>query len=372
MCRRLMYLLLAAVFALSCSPAKPETAKTRERVPRYVLLAPLPESPGLVKHRADYFEDALRSGLRTRGYAVLDGELTRRLCQPDSCENLVSFAGQYGLQGRFVFTLEKAGGTNLLLAYSNRLIGRLDLYDLQDNQILSIEDKQRQRSGPLIESDQLIEAVASHYRNRSDENFNSLVDRFVRSIVLKLPKPGGDEGISRLKIQRVDVNETKGRIEICAYGTPGNQASLRFSPGVSTNLREVSPGKYCSLFSPGVSADKISAELRSPFSERSEESFSLGSHAACSLIGKVTVRSEKKQDTITICPDGACCPGAKFEIYEAPNPAGPFKKVGVTDKRTWQRTKRTKSAPRYYSVAAVIDNRHSDVERARLESGESR
>ncbi len=313
-------------------------------MPGSVALLPPDYSIDIPRERINLVRQSVINQLRNRGFIVLDDQAVIATCSSPQCPERSKLAQQYSVDGFATLKLDSFSRNNFVAGYYNELAGDLSVVDRSGKELVSVKQTEREEGGLLLQSGQIFEALLSSVENTGDDVFDKLADKFAYTIVEQLPAPtipasrlAQESGTVALSSATATWSSPT-TYKVCVRGTPSSFAYL-LSGKNRTNLREVSPGSYCSNFSGLVaedSAHQASVELRSAFGTSVRQDVSLPAVPPCDL--KSRVKSGDGQVKLLCTQVGAAsaagcstslspCSAQKILLFSAETPAGPFLKL---------------------------------------------
>lgn len=366
--RSLHVILLAASLSSGCAPKVSGFVPTSGYQVRTVALLPVVSEEPIQRERLELLQRLLVRELRSSGFQVLDLRRILRSCRPPAC-SLNTLAEQYDVDALAQLTIHSTSRMNLLAGFYNSIDGALELQDRSGLPIGTIEHTQREPGGLLFNSGQLFEGIQSTAENFADNRFVRLAERFVRTLVVRLPPPHHPASNTHLlALQSVEVvPRGTGRYEVCAVGTEGVFASLVVR-GDRFPMREVAPGRYCiaallDLSTPARNDHRV--ELRTSYGSFIEARIDGELPSSCTLETVLTAAYLDHPQLSLTCPnssDQRCeveleeCRNATLIVYRASESTGPFNRVGSTRRTPWV-DRSAAPRPRWvYEVLAKSDD----------------
>ncbi len=353
--------LLLALFSFAlltgCAAKVTKSADFDGGTPRTIALLPINIPAGVAPDKVGLIRRALLGELRNSGFTVLDDTLVQRICDSPECPRAGDLASQYLVDGFFSLELNSVSRSNFLAGYYNAIRGSLTLSDKERKPLLKVEKTESERGGLLFNSGQLLQGVLSQIKNSDDRSFERLADAFAASLVSQVPTPGRTAQPSEaaaIAIQKVEIVKNKiGADQICASATPQSMAFVLLT-GRKTNLREISPGRYCArlrLEDFPAAASTLTVELRSAFGSSVRQSV-LSTAGQCDLRGLVRLEASAGGKRLVLActktrstpnPLGSGCENHvqscldhHFLIYQAQSPLGPFKRIAEVHDVAWK------------------------------------
>ena len=364
--RAVLFLLLLALVA-GCGPKVITSEALKNGTPRALAVLPINYPSGVQRERADYLRSALISDLRQRGFVVLDDNVITTVCSSPDCPQRTALTSKYLADGIVALHLDSVARNNFLAGYYNAITGELTLANRSGLQLLEVQHTESERGGLLFNSGQIIQGIISQINNSEKNSFSRLADKFAKTLVSKIPAPAAtslEDEAAEVAIKAVKLTPIKtGGEEICVSATPQSMAFVLL-PGQRANLREISPGQYCSrLRVADITTDMstLSVEVRSPYGKSARQALKSG-FASCDLDGLVSVRTQGASKKLVLscapalskCDDRfQSCGAHHFIIYRAESPLGPFTKVAEVRDLAWQIPIQGKADSALYQVVAV-------------------
>lgn len=317
-------------------------------IPTHVALLPADYSVDIPKERVDLARAALVSELRNHNYIVADPGVVANVCSSPQCQERARLASEYMVEGFVTLTLDSFSKNSFLAGYYNQLSGTLSVSSTQGQQIFAVDHTQSERGGLLFNSGQVLQGIISQVKNTGDEAYQDLAAKFAQTIVDQLPAPriaetrAASEPADLVLTSVVTQRNGPDSYSVCAQGTPRSFGSVLIGTQ-RTNLREVSPGRYCAIFPALVALPESSVayvELRTAYGNSQRERLSIPSLPPCSLDGRL--RSDGGAVTLdcaTVARDGSrggagCsevvrpCQLEKIVLFRSDGEGGLYKKVG--------------------------------------------
>jgi len=368
--------LCTSFFFVACGPTVTQSARLDSFRPESFLVLPNVYASDIKREKVDYIRSALIQELQGSGFVVLDDAVVNRICSDETCPERNALAKRFSVNAFLELNVSSIQRANILAAYYNAIKGRLRLLDNSSQELLSIEQSQSEKGGLLFNSGQVLQGLISSVENSRDESFNNLADKFVRTLVSKLPSVRRDRGISEamgVSISSINIQpKGESRYELCAEGTPQVNAFFLFGQN-KASLREEGKGRYCGVFLIGMEpkeGTKFAVELRSPFgivAQRAIDTAYLP--RSCDPSGLVKKESRGSTSILRVqcenvadpelkklCEEKAKrCASAQFIVYRGAGEAGPFEKVGIlpASSWTWTDTHLKSNMQPHYTIIAV-------------------
>lgn len=369
---RIFSLVLGLLVISSCGPKIFLAKEKAQTIDRTVALLPLSASNDIPSERKNYIQNALASELASAGYVVLDRKIVESVCPTADCPDKEKLSKTYATNTFARLNLESVAKTNFIAGYYNTITGKLSFQDLAGNDIATVDNTERERGGLLFNTGQIFQGLKSHHDNSGDASFTNLADRFVKTLVEKVPAPKTAETESRAESERVTINKvtattgSNSQIHVCINSNPGLMASLLIDSN-KANLREISSGQYCGNFWLGAlkPGSKLMVEAKSAYGTTERRDVSFENSRICNLEGKVVVADSGSKKTISInctkTPAGGpvvgnctqaieeCPKDNKIYVYRGPSEEGPFERVAEVRGSSW--TDMPKGQAFYHLVA---------------------
>ncbi|MCB0324205.1 MAG: hypothetical protein KDD69_11560 [Bdellovibrionales bacterium] len=307
---RLPYLLMSIVLLQACGPKSTVAPDFASRNVQRLAVLPTIAPMTVREERVGYFDASLAAELEAAGFELLDPTLVRNTCSVPACPERRRLSTRYDLDGFVQTEITSSSSNNFGIGFYNQLSGTLQLHSADDSELASIAYTESKRGGLVFQSGQIIEGIQETFENVGDTSFNTLADKFARTVVQELPEARSrllDPAVASSPNSEDSARDTAGdyrsnvlaeitttrvasrAFEVCARGTPNRSAYLLTSRHRS-NLREVGSGLYCGRFALYPNSGPLMVELRSAFgsSVREPLALDLGEHAQHS--GATTAR----------------------------------------------------------------------------------
>jgi hypothetical protein len=348
--RRSTQILLALISLTltACAPKVTSSLPVGGSLPLALAVLPPDYSGDIPRERVDIVHDAIVQELRNRNFLVADQTIMSNLCSAPSCPERSEIARNYLIDGFVTVKLDSFSRNNFIAGYYNQLQGSVSITDTKDAQLISVSHTENESGGVLLQSGQVFQGILSQIRHSGDEVFDDLSERFAHQVVEKLPAPSSSESPGRPESTSLALTAATAELTspstytVCAHGTPHSFAYLLLGT-TRTPLREVSPGRYCRVFSSLVSGPSVGAEaieLRTAFGNSAREAVSIPSEPPCALKDRVTTVETGRAEVLctTVGEDNSTrgkgcsssiphCGVEKILIYQASQTGGPYQKV---------------------------------------------
>ena len=364
MSKRILTLLCSLAFVAACGPKVSIAPESKNSLGRVIAVLPVRDVELSSRERGDYIRKTLVSELRNRGFFVLDESITSKYCKVNPCSGAGELAKKYPVDAFIDLSVDSISRYSFLAGYYNAIGGMLRVVHPSGKELVSIAHTQRERGGVLFESGQVFEAIAQQYRNSGDDAFNTLAHKFVRNLVEPMPivsNAANQQSLSEVVLNEVFVKSIKGAVvEICATGTPKALATVSLSR-FPTNLREVSPGKYCGVYRLAGSKDQLSnssVELRSPLGVSARKELDLGEYGICEFHRYVKLEAASTPKISFQCEASECseeaelCRQTNFLVYRAQVGSDVFAPIATFTGTEWfDRNTKPEEKYRYQIIA---------------------
>jgi|GEM_PF-2063390 len=332
--------------ALGCSPKVTSSLPTGSTLPDHIALLPADYSLDIPRERIDLVRAEIVNELRNHNFIVAEDTIVRGVCSSPQCPERARLHSQYLVDAFITLSISSFSKNNFVAGYYNQLTGTLSLVDPSGAQLIAVDHTESEKGGLLFNSGQIFQGIISQVNNSGDAAYQELASEFAKFVVEQLPEPlqtttrAQREGVE-LDLQSVTAEwNSPSSYTICLKGTPHSFASLLLGSS-RTSLREVSPGSYCSAFSPLVASTSGSpamVELRSAFGNSKRQDVTLPARAPCAL--EERLQSSSDQVSLRCAMVGrdlsrvqaGCtevmkpCRADKLVLYTARSEEGPFEK----------------------------------------------
>lgn len=344
-------LLLGSLTASACGPRLVSKIPQGSATPQTLVVLPADYSVDIPRERIDLVHNSFTQELRNQKFLVVEDSLVQSLCSTPTCPERESISKQLLVDGFVTLRLSSFSNNNFIAGYYNQLTGDVAITNATGLELIKVSHTESDSGGVLLESGQVIQGIISQVKNSGDDVFESLAEKFAKSVVETLPpaqpssrtmKPEGAE-VTLLSTQ--SEWKTSDTLSVCAKGTPHSFAFLH-TAGVLSPLRESSPGEYCGIFSTialSSQQQRNFIELRSAFGSSVRRDISLPVTPPCSLanrlsysptgtFGRVSLAcASVGKDTSLLnsgCTDATPqCSAEKLVVYASHSAAGAFSKI---------------------------------------------
>lgn len=335
---------------------------------RTVAILPPSSTATIPRERVATLRTALENEVTNHGLSTIDRAIIDSICTDSTCRERDKLIARYPIDAFATLTIDKASRNNFLAGYYNSISGRLTLTDVEGNELLAIKHTESERGGLLFNSGQIFQGLISQIRNSDDAAFATLAAKYAQTVVTSIPRPPESDApgaVTPPNIERTSIVPKRAAVyEICIFGSPNAQGVVVLRNKTKTNLREVSPGRYCSNYlvvdpEQFVGAE---AELRDVFGTATRVALgALPPQSSDSCRGELVATAAPGAVTLT-----SPCPSAtvKVLIYRAPAPAGPFEKIAERRGPSWRGT--TATFRGYPTLALIAVDRNGLLSEPRL------
>lgn len=335
----------------ACGPRLVSQIPQGGSAPQAVAVLPADYSVDIPRERVDLVHSALTQELRNQKFLVVEDSVVQSLCSSPTCPERDSISKRLLVDGFVTLRLSSFSKNNFIAGYYNQLTGDISITNSSGSELVKVSHTESASGGVLLESGQVIQGIISQVKNSGDDVFESLAEKFAKSVVEALPR--AQENTRALRPEGAEVTlistqsewKTSNTLSVCARGTPHSFAYL-YTAGVLSPLRESSPGEYCGLFSAiAVSSEpqRHFIELRSAFGSSVRRDITLPVTPPCSLsnrlaysptgsFGRVSLScASVGKDTSLLnsgCTDSVPqCSAEKIVVYASRSPGGAFSKI---------------------------------------------
>jgi hypothetical protein len=347
---------ISLLFLVSCAPKVKVAQNFETSQSKTVAVLPAEYPAGVSPDRVNYIRSALISEIRNHGYIVLDDKIVDQVCSGPACPERSKLTSKFMVDAFFKINVDNVSRNNFTAGYYNAVSGNLQMLDRQGAEILKVEQTESEHGGLLFNSGQLFQGLISQAKNSGDGAFDQLADKFVSTLVSKIPAARGGEinaDATAVSINSVEANMIQpAQYRICTQATPVSLAYFLYN-NQRTNLREISPGRYCGVYrlDEALSGAKFAVEVRSPFGVADRKDLILDPGSLCDISGNVVLNSADSQNDLQItCTklgnNGSvlgqcakvreCSSLSRFYVYKAPSEIGPYQKVADIQQTQWQ------------------------------------
>lgn len=284
--KRLTYIPRFLVLALSlvtvaCS-AKLEVAPGfSDTYARSIAVLPLEHPDGISRERLALIRKTIENELQNSGFVTLEPRLVDQICPDARCANRSELVKRFGVDGFVEPTVKSVDHYNFLAGYYNSIDGGLRFLNAEDKQLFSITHRESERGGLVFDSGQVIEGLKSQVKSGSEETFSKLTEKFVETLVAKVPKNQARKEVqsaAQVNFDSIAVRPVgASAVQVCAKGTTGLRGYVIVRSTRST-LRETQPGQYCGIYlseSLTTSGHPVQVELRTPFGVSAQKTVQL-------------------------------------------------------------------------------------------------
>lgn len=340
-----MFLAVFLAVLCACAPKVKLAPAVGSSVPRAVALLPGTFPDWLRAERREVIELEFLRALQESGYIVADPQLVSGICgaEGDCLAGRDQLRDHLQVKGFLQLKIASSAKRNFLAGYVDDLRGTAVLQDAAGGELAVIDHTEIEQGGLLFNSGQVLTGVESSLENYGDPGFRKLARRFAEAVVKALPTPQHSEsGISAPQITKVEAARIgPERLSVCVAGENGVSASLRIG-GESFPLSMPAPGMFCGyVWSRLLPLAMAQVELRSPFGTAARAPLPLNSLVPCSaeklILVAIQPASQGHVLKISCAAEGVksfseCqpVPGCGFdsvEVYQAPRPSGPYRKL---------------------------------------------
>jgi hypothetical protein len=345
-------LVTLTLFASSaCGPRLVSQIPQGGSTPQTLAVLPADYSVDIPRGRVDLVHSALAQELRNQKFLVVEDSVVQSLCSSPTCPERDNISKQLLVDGFVTLHLSSFSKNNFIAGYYNQLAGDITVTNSSGAELIKVSHTESDSGGVLLESGQVIQGIISQVKNSGDNVFESLAEKFAKSVVETLPR--GQTTARTMKSEGAEVTllstqsewRSPNSLSVCAKGTPHSFAFLQ-TAGVLSPLRESSPGEYCGLFSTialSSQQQRNFIELRSAFGSSVRRDITLPVTPPCSLtnrlsysptgsFGRVSIScASVGKDTSVLnsgCTDAISqCSAEKLLVYASRSPSGAFSKV---------------------------------------------
>jgi len=325
---------------------------------KQIAVLPVSYSSGITRERIDYLRQQLVNELKGSGFLVLDDATVQRICSSPACPERKKLASDYLVDSFAELNISSANRANFVAGYYNNIDGELKITDKNSKELFSLKHTESEKGGLLFNSGQIFQGLKSTAKNLGKDSANNLADRFAKNIVAEIPSPAKvkvSEDSVAVSINSVDVMAIRPPVyKVCSRATPHSMAFLVLNKQ-KTNLREVSPGNYCGIYSLAEAFDMSltpKVEVRSPFGNSTRRDLDMNRvPPICRLSGKVNLLLDGGSSRLSISETPKACEGNRFLVYKGSAMPGPFEKVAEFKGASWKDSKSNPNA--IYQVVAI-------------------
>ena len=254
-------LAMAIILLLTCSCApKVSITSQPDQHLRTLILVPPSYDANVSRERINYINDAFARKLSASGFNVINAQAVSTFCTEGDCSNPAQLATKSNSDAAAQIIVTSTNSANVLAGYFQSITGKGLFIDRSGKELASVDYTQTERGGLLFNSGQVLQGIQSTVDKFGDNSFNNLADKFLDTIVAKLPVPKGTLEITDLKIGKSSVSALgSGRYLACVDSSNASAANLRSGKSVIP-LRSAGPGKFCGVFllDPGELSDSKS------------------------------------------------------------------------------------------------------------------
>ena len=341
-------LTLLALLAVGCGPKLKSSLPHGASLPATIAVLPPDYSVDIPRERIDLVHTAVVRALRNQNFLVVEDRVIESVCSLPSCPEKTRLGHDYLVDAFATVSLTSFSKNNFVAGYYNQLQGELLITDKSGTELVRVAHTEDESGGLLLQSGQVFQAIISTVKNNGDRVFENLAQRFANTVIEQLPahqtsNPAGTTEGLELALTSASVGwDSPASYSVCALGTPHSFAYL-LTGTIRSQLREISPGKYCGKFSPLLTSPTRgieAVELRTVFGNSLRKEIDLPSDPPCDLKSRLVRSTETKVDVLCsrIGSDpsneaNGCsatmtrCDADRIVLYEAPSLSGPYKKV---------------------------------------------
>jgi len=319
------------LFIIGCGPTVLKTRPLEE----IGMLAVLPTKAELDirRERVKYLNESLNRELEGSGYSVINSDIISDLCSTPDCPERGAIKSKFGITTFAQLDVSSASRANFIAGFYNKVAGQLTISDENAKPILSITHTESEHGGLIFQSGQIFKSIRSTVDNYGDDRFSDIADLFIREIVSKLPKANAKSNSESFYINKIQLSMRKDpHYELCLDGSPSGKAKLLVG-NRQIGLREVQPGKYCSVIplgwlTAGISESRV--ELRSAFGQSLVKPLDTVAIGICDPKEHLTFKDKELRfscGTNNCGSIGPLCQQSKFLVFSGESKEGPFLKV---------------------------------------------
>ncbi len=341
-------LALFAMLAVGCGPTLQSSLPKGALLPATIAVLPPDYSVDIPRERIDLVHAAVVRELRNQNFVVVEDRVVESICSTPACPEKSRLGQDYLVDAFATVSLSSFSKNNFVAGYYNQLQGELLVTDKTGKELVQVEHTENESGGLLLQSGQVFQAIISTVKNSGDSVFENLAEKFAKTVIEKLPAhqtalpPGSTEGVEVALTSASVKWDSPASYTVCAQGTPHSFAYL-LTGTTRSQLREVSPGKYCSKFSPLVTSPTRgieAVELRTAFGNSLRKEIDLPSDRPCDLKSRFVhspdatidvlcsrIGSDPSNEANGCSASVTRCNADRIVLYEAPALSGPYKKV---------------------------------------------
>ena len=341
-------LALFAMLAVGCGPTLKSSLPVGASLPATIAVLPSDYSVDIPRERIDLVHAAVVRELRNQNFVVVEDRVVESICSTPACPEKSRLGQDYLVDAFATVSLSSFSKNNFVAGYYNQLQGELLVTDKTGKELVRVEHSENESGGLLLQSGQVFQAIISTVKNSGDSVFENLAEKFAKTVIEKLPAhqtalpPGSTEGVEVALTSASVKWDSPASYTVCAQGTPHSFAYL-LTGTTRSQLREVSPGKYCSKFSPLVTSPTRgieAVELRTAFGNSLRKEIDLPSDRPCDLKSRFVhspdatidvlcsrIGSDPSNEANGCSASVTRCNADRIVLYEAPALSGPYKKV---------------------------------------------
>lgn len=315
--------ILLALLLTACGPKVKISTEHGQRL-RTVFVLPPSFKSKIAREKIEYINSAFSRNLVANGFQVSSPQLLERVCPEGLCPDIKNLAAQTDSDIVARITVSDITSANILAGYFQSISGSAEFFDRNGKEVAKVQYTQRERGGLIFDSGQIVQGIRKTVGKLQDSSFTNLADKFVATLVAKLPPPGGKLEVLDLDFGKSSVESMgDGKYLGCVESSNAASANLQYGK-TSIPLRPAGPKKFCAVFLLDLSNNKDGPHwIINLFGHYGE--------TKSALLGQVplydcpTDRAVKRSGkTVRLLPNFENCQKLTFLIFEAANAEGPF------------------------------------------------
>lgn len=325
---RSLFLSVTLLFLSACGPKVFLAPATSGAKLRTIAVLPASNEADLTRERLEYIQGTLERALVAKGFDLVNKQavqkaLSKYSCDAKGCSDYFGLTQNLGADAVAELRVTDNSSANLLAGNYQSLGGSVTLTDSQGKKIALVENTERERGGLLFNSGQVVEGFKSSRLDSGAESLGGLSDKFVKTVVSKLPSPSGDVVLTNLTLGKKTFSPLgQGRYLTCVESPNASTAWLDLGRA-RIPLRRARQNNFCGVFliEPMQLANQPQVSVAGRYGETKSaplDGFKLPICATDKVVqavdNRVTLASASAQD----------CPDVNFLVFEARQPTGPF------------------------------------------------
>ena len=334
---------------------------SKDKISRIAAFLPVKIENDSSRERIALLQKLMRNEIASKGFALIDDGVVQRVCSDTECLSGRDKLRELGAESFFSLSISSVSRANFLAGYVNNITGDLVLRDKNNQELLVVNHYEVERGGLLFNSGLAAQAlISTSYNLKGDESFSRMATVFAKRIGEKLPEPTYDPApLTAYKLTTPDFKTLPGELEqVCISSDGAGEVTLGLASG-PVNLREISKGRYCSIFrSLDLNLSKLIFTLKTPIGDGARFEVDRKVVPICSQmkLGKIILASDQIDLDLKCVEEGGL---RELRIYGAESELGPYMRIRSVIPK--MRKEKVTLASSKGSVVAVVPVRGDGV-----------